>query len=144
MSNKVGKTVENRVNWGRWVTSSVEIHGKNVASKLDGQMGFDTSDWQRFIGGQGKALSDLTEGLWQKEAELARERADDGEHRTARDEAAARTLETLSRIRSLLDAGAPGFARRFGIDGTMPREPKALESFGQNVVEMLREADLDI
>ncbi|RVU48199.1 hypothetical protein EA187_01815 [Lujinxingia sediminis] len=144
MSNKVGKTVENRVNWGRWVASSIEVHGENVAVKLKGQMGFDTPDWRRFIEGQGNDLGDLTERLWQKEAELARERADDGEHRTARDEAAARTLEMLSRTRSLLDAGAPGLAKRFGLDGTLPREPKALESFGQNVAAMLREADLDI
>ncbi|TXD39171.1 hypothetical protein FRC98_01860 [Lujinxingia vulgaris] len=144
MSNKVGKTVENRVNWGRWVVSSIQVHGENVAAKLKGQMGFDAPDWRRFIDGQGKDLGDLTERLWQKEAELARERADDSEHRTARDEAAARTLETLSRVRSLLDVGGAGLVRRFGLDGSLPREPKALESFGQNVADMLREADVNV
>lgn len=144
MSNKVGKTVENRVTWGRWVASSIRTHGENVATKLDGQMGFDVEDWRRFIAGQGDALDERTDALWQKEAELARERADDDSHRTARDEAAAQTLTALARVRSLLDAGAPGLARRFGVDGELPRHPKAVESFGQNVVEMLHQADMHI
>ncbi|RAL25500.1 hypothetical protein DL240_04630 [Lujinxingia litoralis] len=144
MSNKVGKTIENRVNWGRWVASSIRIHGENVAAKLDGQMGFDAPDWRRFIDGQGESLSELTEKLWQKEAHLARERADDVDHRTARDEAAAQTLEMLSRTRSLLEAGDPAQVQRFGLDGTLPRHPKAVESFGQNVADMLREANLTI
>ncbi|RAL24683.1 hypothetical protein DL240_00290 [Lujinxingia litoralis] len=142
MSNKVGKTVENRVNWGRWVVSSIRIHGEEVATRLGGQMGFEAPEWRRFMDGQGDSLSELTERLWQKEAELAGERADDVEHRTARDEAAGRVLAMLSRTRSLLEAGDSAQVRRFGLDGELPRHPKALESFGQNVAKMLHEADL--
>ncbi|RAL25150.1 hypothetical protein DL240_02770 [Lujinxingia litoralis] len=107
-------------------------------------MGIDEAGWRVALAGYRDELSVRTEALWQKEAELARERANDAELRDAREAAAVDAREVLGRTRSLLDASNTVYSHRFGLDGPLPRGPKALESFGQNAVDMLLAADMEI
>ncbi len=140
MSNKVGRTIENRVDWGRWLVASVETHGEHVAAKLDGRSGLDEGQWKSWLEGQRDELAAATEALYEAELALARERADDPEHREERDRLADVLYGAVVRSRSLMESVREGQARRFGLDGSTPRTPKSLEVFSRNAVEALREA----
>ncbi len=142
MSNKVGKTVVNRVDWGRWIVSSIHVHKNRLVVLLAGLMALSEDDWGRFMIGQASALDKVTEGLWVAEMELARERADDPTHRTERDKRMAVLVEVLVRVRSLLESIDPGLAPRFGLDGVISRVPREVEVFGRNVLENLQESNL--
>lgn len=141
MSNKVGKTTVNRVDWGRWIVSSAKVHKKRLVVLLAGRMALDAVEWEKFVDGQAAELNTATEKLWTAELELARERSDDPAHRDERDTRMAELVEVLSRVRSLLESTQPGLTRRFGLDGEMPRLANAAESFSRNVMENLRQAD---
>lgn len=141
MSNKVGKTIVNRVDWGRWIVSSARTHKKRLVALLAGRMALSAAEWEKFLDGQADELDAVTEALWTAELELARERSDDPDHRHERDQRMAQLVEVLVRVRSLLESTEPGLTRRFGLDGEMPRQAKMVEAFSRNVMENLRDAD---
>lgn len=141
MSNKVGKATINRVEWGRWIASSVDVHQDRLTKKLDGKMGLDRSGWDAFLSGQSRELLAVTEELWDVSLELARERSDDPEHREERNKSVVDLLEKLGSTRSFLESVKPGLSQRFGLDGELPRAPSALEAFSCNVIENLRGAN---
>ncbi len=141
MSNKVGKTIVNRVDWGRWIVSSVRVHNKRLVVLLAGRMALSEPEWGKFMAGQASELDAVTEALWVTELELARERSDDPTHRAERDQRMGELVEVLVRVRSLLDSTQPGLVQRFGLDGEMPRTPNGIEAFSRNVLENLREAN---
>lgn len=141
MSNKVGKTVANRVDWGRWIVSSIHVHKKRLVLLLAGVLGLSEDEWGRFMEGQASALDTVTEGLWVAEMELARERSDDPAHRAERDKLMGELVDVLVSVRSLLDSAQPGLARRFGLDGVMSRVAREVEVYARNVLENLQKAN---
>ena len=141
MSNKVGKTIVNRVDWGRWIVSSVRVHNKRLVALLAGRMALSEPEWGKFMAGQASELDAVTEGLWVAELELARERSDDPTHRMERDERMVELVDVLVRVRSLLESTQPGLVRRYGLDGVMSRVAREVEAVARNVLENLREAN---
>lgn len=141
MSNKVGKTTENRVNSARSVISSVNAHKERVARALDGTMGMDTARWTAWIEAQSQELSAKTDALYDAAVALAHERSDDAAHRAERDAQASNLSAALSKARYLLSAVDEALPRRFGLDGRMPRAQMELESLARNVTENLRRTD---
>ncbi len=139
--NKVGKATVYRVEWGRWVVSSIRIHKGRLLERLDGRMGLDRAGWDAYLSGQSRELSEATEALWVASQALAYERSDDPGHREERDRCVRELLEQLGRTRSLLASIDPRLVERFGLDGELPRVPKALESLGHHVMGTLRSAD---
>lgn len=139
MSNKVGVTIGNRVEWGRWVGASVETHGDHVAAQLDGRSGFDEAQWRAWLLGHRRELESITDRLFDVALALARERADDPDHRDERDRLADKLRGKLERSRKSLEAARDGLSRRFGLDGSTPRVPARLEKFAVNVVRALRD-----
>lgn len=138
MSNKVGETIGNRVEWGRWVGASEETHGDHVAAKLDGYSGFDEGQWRAWLLGHRRELESVTDRLFDVALALARERADDPDHRDERDRLVKKLRGKLERSRKSLEAARDGLSRRFGLDGNTPRVPARLEKFAVNVVRALR------
>ncbi|QDG53494.1 hypothetical protein FIV42_22930 [Persicimonas caeni] len=141
MSNNVGKTIENRVKWGRWVVASLDVHGEPVSRKLDGRSAMSAAEWNQWFLGHRGEMHQTTEDLLGVALSLARERADDDEQRTQRDEATDMLRDDVGRTRSLLDSAGPSHATRFGLSGATPRSGTSLEAYARNAAEALREAD---
>ncbi|MGM0558395.1 MAG: hypothetical protein ACQEVA_18565 [Myxococcota bacterium] len=138
MSNKIGKTIENRLGWGRWVAASVDTHLDSISGALSGRGGMNKSEWKQFLKGQRDEMKSANTALFGAESELAQERADDPAAREARDVAAATMYEALIRARSLMEAVKVGESVRFGLDGRTPRGASSLLAFAQNAVDSLR------
>lgn len=140
MSNKIGKTIENRIGWGRWVAASVDTHLDRIAGELSGRGGMNKTEWKQFLTGQRDEMKSANEALFEAESDLAQERADDGDHREARDLAAVTMYEAIVKARSLMEAVGAGRSVRYGMDGTVPQVPSSLLSFARNAVDSLRGA----
>jgi hypothetical protein len=138
MSNKIGKTIENRIGWGRWVAASVDTHLDGIAGQLSGRGDMNKTEWKHFLEGQRDEMKAANEALFEAESDLAQERADDPDYREARDLAAATMYEAIVKARSLMEAVGAGQSVRFGMDGTVPQVPSSLLSFARNAVDSLR------
>lgn len=141
MSNKIGKTIENRIGWGRWVAASVDTHLDNISGALSGRGGMNKSDWGAFLEGQRDEMTSANTALFEAESALAQERADDPAARETRDEAASAMYEAIVRARSLMEAVKAGESVRFGLDGRTPRAASSMLAFAQNAVDSLRNSD---
>lgn len=140
-NNRVGKTIFNRVDWGRWIVSSIRTHKARLLPILVGRMALNAAEWEKFLDGQAAELDAATEKLWSAEHDLATERSDDPAHRAERDHYMAELVEVLISVRSLLESTKPELVQRFGLDGRMPRGANELESFARHVMQNLRKAN---
>ncbi len=142
-NNRVGKTIFNRVDWGRWIVSSIRTHKARLLQILVGRMALNAAEWEKFLDGQAAELSAVTEKLWSAEHDLATERSDDPSHRAERDQYQAELVEMLVSVRSLLESTKPELIQRFGMNGRMPRAAHELESFARHVMQNLHKANLN-
>lgn len=138
MSNKIGKTIATRIEWGHWIGASVDTNGDRICGVLDGTSGLTKAQWLAWMTGQRDQLLDVTDTLKEAELSLANERADDAIHRRERDERAHELYKATMRTRSAFDSVSDDLAGRFGLDGSVPQLPKHLATYVGNALEALR------
>jgi len=129
--------VQNRAKVAEYVGSSVKVHGDAVAKALaENVAGLDVATVHKVLDALVGHLESRT-----RDAEHAytAEQADDPPIRNARDQAAARLIETLQQLREVVGQtlGPDGVAR-YGLTGQTPRVPQALAEHAGNVVSLLR------
>ncbi|MGM0557089.1 MAG: hypothetical protein ACQEVA_11970 [Myxococcota bacterium] len=139
MDSTIGRTIKNRIGWGRWVAASVDTHIDRIAVELAGTGGLDEAEWTKVLAGQRDDIVAANESLYAAEAKLAKERADDGRWRIERDEAALEMYGGIVRARTLVESSDNADTTRFGMPGTTPQVASNLLPYARNAVESLRD-----
>jgi hypothetical protein len=144
--------VANRINWARFVLSSIRKDGPEVKDVLQeeyqGLSGFIAGLFVALLAVLAARLSRITDAMRGTELALSAELADDDPIRDVRDERTAHLRETLFRARHSIEGGfGESQSIQYGIAEMPPEQPDRLMAFAKNGIHLLRKlnrAEADI
>lgn len=136
---QASELVRNRVENGKYVCSSVEVHASEVSKLLALMLkNLSEAEIKAVLAGLHDVLDERTKTLNNKEQALVAERADDETVRGERNDAASALAAGMSYVRGqLMSLPKEGLLRLYAIPSTFPSAPKRLLSVAHHSVQLL-------